>query len=58
MRQYASYPGGTERQRYLRTLLCETMEEFGFSGIEMEWWHFEYDATNAFAHQNIPLNNL
>ena len=58
MRQYASYPGGTERQRYLRTMLRETMEEFGFTGIEMEWWHFEYDAQTAYAHQNIPLNNL
>jgi D-alanyl-D-alanine dipeptidase len=58
MRQYASYPGGTERQRYLRTMLRETMEEFGFTGIEMEWWHFEYDAQTAYAHQNIPLENL
>jgi D-alanyl-D-alanine dipeptidase len=24
----------------------------------MEWWHFEYDAQTAYAHQNIPLENL
>jgi D-alanyl-D-alanine dipeptidase len=39
-------------------MLRETMEEFGFTGIEMEWWHFEYDSQGSYAHQNIPLNAL
>ncbi len=58
MRQYSSYPGGTSRQRYLRDLLRETMEKHGFSGIEMEWWHFEFKGIKEYAHLNIPLKDL
>lgn len=58
MRQYSSYPGGTSKQRYLRFLLRETMEKYGFRGIEMEWWHFEYQDIDKYAHLNIPLENL
>ncbi len=42
LRQYSDYAGGTARQRYLRDLLRTVMENNGFKGIEMEWWHFEY----------------
>lgn len=52
LRQYSSYPGGTSRQRYLQTLLRESMELYGFKGIEMEWWHFEYAADKKWAHLN------
>lgn len=58
VRQYASYAGGTEKQRYLRQLLRETMELYGFKGIEMEWWHFEYGNLAQHSHLNIPLENL
>lgn len=58
MRQYSSYAGGTEKQRYLRCLLREIMEKHGFSGIEMEWWHFEYGDCSKYAHLNIPLESL
>lgn len=58
LRQYYSYPGGTARQRYLRTLLREVMEKHGFTGIEMEWWHFEYQNINEYGSLNIPLENL
>lgn len=54
-RQYASYAGGTSRQRYLRNFLRETMEANGFKGIEMEWWHFEYADIAKYAHLNINL---
>ena len=53
MRQYASYAGGTSRERYLRSLLREEMELQGFKGIEMEWWHFEFGDCSKFAHLNI-----
>lgn len=53
LRQYASYAGGTSRERYLRSLLREEMELQGFRGIEMEWWHFEYGDCSKFAHLNI-----
>ncbi len=58
LRQYASYPGGTERQRYLRTLLRTAMELEGFQGIEMEWWHFNYVTERVHACLNIPLENI
>lgn len=54
-RQYASYAGGTSRQRALRTLLRETMEANGFKGIEMEWWHFEYAGIEKYAKLNINI---
>ncbi|WP_304277873.1 M15 family metallopeptidase [Phascolarctobacterium succinatutens] len=53
LRQYASYAGGTSRERYLRSLLREEMELQGFKGIEMEWWHFEFGNCSKFAHLNV-----
>ena len=53
LRQFSSYAGGTSRQRYLRGLLREAMELYGFRGIEMEWWHFDYKPSTAWAHINI-----
>lgn len=58
IRQYARYAGGTSRQRYLRSLLRDTMELYGFKGIEMEWWHFEFGDISQYAHLNIPLEQL
>lgn len=55
LRQYASYAGGTSRERYLRRLLREEMELQGFKGIEMEWWHFEYGDCSKFAHLNVGM---
>lgn len=53
LRQYASYAGGTSRERYLRSLLREEMELQGFKGIEMEWWHFEFGDCSKLAHLNV-----
>ena len=53
LRQYASYAGGTSRERYLRSLLRDEMELQGFKGIEMEWWHFEFGDCSKFAHLNV-----
>lgn len=55
LRQYASYAGGTSRERYLRSLLREEMELQGFKGIEMEWWHFEFGDCSKFAHLNVSM---
>ena len=55
LRQYASYAGGTSRERYLRSLLREEMELQGFKGIEMEWWHFEFGDCSKFAHLNLSM---
>ena len=53
MRQYSSYAGGTSKQRFLRELLQKEMELAGFKGIEMEWWHFEYQPDKKWAKLNI-----
>ena len=55
LRQFASYAGGTSRQRYLRALLKEAMELHGFKGIEMEWWHFDYQPSTNWAHLNVNM---
>ena len=52
-RQYAAYTGGTSRQRYQRELLREIMELNGFTGSEIEWWHFDFDKKGSYAHLNI-----
>lgn len=57
-RQYASYAGGTSKQRYRRQLLRSAMKDAGFKGIEMEWWHFELGQLDGYAHLNIPYSEL
>lgn len=58
VRQYSKFPGGTSYQRYLRALLTEAMLNAGFTGVEHEWWHFQYQANVQYAHLNIALENL
>jgi D-alanyl-D-alanine dipeptidase len=41
-RAYADFIGGTSRQRVLRAILREAMEEDGFTVYAEEWWHFDY----------------
>lgn len=53
LRQYASYAGGTELQRYRRDLLRSAMQAAGFTASGSEWWHFDYGDIKAFAHLNI-----
>ena len=47
-RAYADYPGGTERQRWLRAKLREAMEAEGFTVYPEEWWHFDYNGWKDF----------
>lgn len=53
IRQYASYAGGTELERYRRDLLRTQMQLAGFTASDMEWWHFDYGDIKAFAHLNV-----
>lgn len=53
IRQYASFAGGTELERYRRDLLRTQMQLAGFTASEMEWWHFDYGNIKAFAHLNV-----
>ncbi|MDO4178809.1 MAG: M15 family metallopeptidase [Phascolarctobacterium sp.] len=57
VRQYASYPGGTTRQRFLKELLHQEMELAGFQSIEMEWWHYEFGGNRKFAKLNMKVGN-
>lgn len=58
VRQYTNFVGGTELQRYQRDLLHQLMNLEGFSGSDMEWWHFDYKPEILYRHLNIPLNEL
>ena len=53
IRQYAGFAGGTELERYRRDLLRSQMQLAGFTASDMEWWHFDYGDTKAFAHLNV-----
>ncbi len=53
IRQYASFAGGTELERYRRDLLRTQMQLAGFTASDMEWWHFDYGDPKAFAHLNV-----
>ncbi len=46
--QYAQFAGGTQKQRYLRDLLRQMMTREGFTGSDMEWWHFDWDAGTTY----------
>jgi D-alanyl-D-alanine dipeptidase len=41
-RSYPDYPGGTDQQRWLRSVLRTAMEAEDFRVYEFEWWHFDY----------------
>ncbi len=51
-RSYPFYPGGTARQRWLRSVLRHAMEEEGFTVYETEWWHFDF-----YDWQSYPILN-
>lgn len=51
-RSYPDYGGGTSRQRALRQMLREAMEQEGFTVYETEWWHFDYRDWPRFAVGN------
>lgn len=57
-RQYTSFGGGTELERYQRDLLQQLMSIEGFQGIDMEWWHFDYAPQVQYRHLNVALQDL
>ena len=50
---HAFYQGGTLDSRRARDLLRATMEQHGFEGITVEWWHF-----NHVTHHEWPVMNF
>lgn len=57
-RSYPYYVGGTDRQRWHRELLRETMEAEGFSVYDFEWWHFDYGAWQDYPIMNVRFEQL
>jgi D-alanyl-D-alanine dipeptidase len=57
-RSMPDYPGGTARQRYLRTLLRQAMEAEGFTVYAEEWWHFDYEDWREYPIANIPFEEI
>jgi D-alanyl-D-alanine dipeptidase len=41
-RALSKFQGGSELERHRRDLLRFYMQDEGFSGVEHEWWHFDY----------------
>ena len=57
-RSYPMYPGGTSRQRALRELLREAMENEGFRVYDAEWWHFDYKDWRQYRIGNETFERL
>jgi CubicO group peptidase (beta-lactamase class C family)/D-alanyl-D-alanine dipeptidase len=57
-RSYADYPGGTSRQRWLRELLREAMEDEGFDVYLFEWWHFDYQYWRQYPILNLTFDQI
>jgi CubicO group peptidase (beta-lactamase class C family)/D-alanyl-D-alanine dipeptidase len=57
-RAYAYYPAGTSIQRWNRDLLRGIMERNGFTGIDAEWWHFDYKDWQRYRIGNVDFDKL
>lgn len=57
-RSNPSYAGGTEAQRRARDLLRSTMETYGFTVNEDEWWHYDYKDWTSYRVLNIPFKDI
>jgi len=57
-RAYADYPGGTAKERELRSLLRQAMEAQGFKVIPKEWWHFDYKDWRDYPIMNARFEDL
>ncbi|MDR2006897.1 MAG: hypothetical protein LBP78_06625 [Acidaminococcales bacterium] len=57
-RAYSKFQGGGELERYRRDLLRFFMQSEGFSGVEHEWWHFDYKDFGKYRLLNKPFAQL
>jgi zinc D-Ala-D-Ala dipeptidase len=53
-----SYTGGDAEARRLRDLLRKEMEAVGFTVLENEWWHFDYNNWQRYRIQNQHFEDL
>ncbi len=52
------YPGGTSRQRALRSLLRNAMEAEGFTVDGGEWWHFDFRGWDGYRIGNQTFDQI
>ncbi len=57
-RSYPTYTGGTAQQRVHRDLLRRTLEAQGFTVLDTEWWHFDYQDWRLYRIQNKRFEDL
>ncbi len=57
-RSYPFYPGGTDLQRWHRSLLRTEMQAAGFAVYEYEWWHFDYRDWAQYPILDVPFDSL
>ena len=57
-RSFIAYAGGTAEARTARDLLKRAMERHGFSGIQYEWWHFNFQDWEKFPILDLDFNHL
>ncbi len=57
-RSFPYYPGGTTRQRWLRDLLRNAMNDAGFTIYRLEWWHFDYKDWEKYRVNNFTFEEL
>jgi zinc D-Ala-D-Ala dipeptidase len=55
---HADFTGLSEKILQNRLLLKTTMEKYGFTGLETEWWHFSLPNANTFELLDISFNEL
>ncbi|MCA9738330.1 MAG: M15 family metallopeptidase [Gemmatimonadetes bacterium] len=57
-RAFPDYPGGSDRERWLRERLREAMEDEGFHVYEWEWWHFDHGEWREYALGNQTFDRI
>lgn len=55
-RAHYAYPDLSDKVKYNRKLLRETMVKFGFDPIETEWWHFDYKGWKNYSILDFTIN--
>jgi len=49
------YPDISKSVKTNRKILKETMEKFGFTQLETEWWHFDFTGWEKYSILDIPI---
>jgi CubicO group peptidase (beta-lactamase class C family)/D-alanyl-D-alanine dipeptidase len=57
-RSYAFYPGGTDLERWDRSLLRNALEAERFVVYPYEWWHFDYKDWREYPILNLTFEQL